>query len=68
MQTRYGRSKSIDPRSKSGKWIFLVFLAAGLKTTRLKRIAEGPVQLGDLKPGQWRSLTAEELARLQMEE
>ena len=30
MQTRYGRSKSIDPRSKSGKWIFLVFLAAGL--------------------------------------
>ena len=41
--------------------------AAGLKTTRLKRIAEGPVQLGDLKPGQWRLLTAEELALLAAE-
>lgn len=30
MQTRYRSNKSIDPRSKSGKWIFLVFLAAGL--------------------------------------
>ena len=41
--------------------------AAGLKTTRLQRIAEGPIQLGDLKPGQWRLLTPEELARLKME-
>ncbi len=40
--------------------------AAGLKTTRLQRIAEGPIQLGDLKPGQWRLLTPEELARLKM--
>ncbi len=40
---------------------------AGLKTTRLKRIAEGPIQLGDLKPGQWRALTGSELARLKME-
>jgi 23S rRNA pseudouridine2605 synthase len=41
--------------------------AAGLKTTRLKRISEGPVQLGDLKPGQWRPLTAAELKRLAAE-
>ena len=40
--------------------------AAGLKTTRLQRVAEGPIQLGDLKPGQWRLLTPEELARLKM--
>ena len=40
--------------------------AAGLKTTRLQRVAEGPIQLGDLKPGQWRLLTPEELVRLKM--
>ncbi|MBO4418885.1 MAG: rRNA pseudouridine synthase [Oscillospiraceae bacterium] len=38
--------------------------AAGLKTTRLKRIAEGPVQLGSLKPGEWRRLYQAELAAL----
>ena len=27
---RFGKNSSVDPRSKSGKWIFLVFLAAGL--------------------------------------
>ena len=40
--------------------------AAGLKTTRLKRIAEGPIQLGDLKPGQWRRLTETELEQLKL--
>ncbi len=38
--------------------------AAGLTTTRLQRIAEGPISLGDLKPGQWRYLTEAELERL----
>ena len=38
--------------------------AAGLTVTRLKRVAEGGLTLGDLKPGQWRVLTAEELRRL----
>ena len=38
--------------------------AAGLKTTRLQRIAEGPVRLGDLKPGQWRELSEAELEQL----
>ena len=42
--------------------------AAGLKTTRLQRVAEGPIQLGDLKPGQWRPLTGSELKSLQMGE
>lgn len=37
---------------------------AGLHVTRLKRSAEGPVSLGDLKPGQWRHLSPEEQAWL----
>ena len=38
--------------------------AAGLKTTRLQRVAEGPISLGELKPGQWRRLDPAELAKL----
>ena len=38
--------------------------AAGLTPTRLKRIAEGPLTLGELKPGQWRRLTEAELRQL----
>lgn len=34
---------------------------AGLKLTRLKRVAEGKLLLGDLKSGHWRYLTPEEL-------
>ena len=35
--------------------------AVGLEVTRLCRVAEGGVALGDLPPGKWRYLTAEEL-------
>lgn len=38
--------------------------AAGMYVTRLRRIAEGPVQLGDLKKGSWRYLTSDEIQRL----
>lgn len=42
--------------------------AAGLTPTRLKRVAEGGLTLGDLQPGQWRILTeAERAALLQIE-
>ena len=34
--------------------------ACGLHVTRLRRIAEGPLQLGDLAPGKWRWLTEQE--------
>lgn len=34
--------------------------AAGLAVTRLKRIREGPLRLGELPVGQWRYLTGEE--------
>lgn len=35
--------------------------AVGLTVTRLCRVAEGSIALGDLPPGKWRYLTAEEL-------
>lgn len=38
---------------------------AGLKLTRLKRISEGNIVLGDLKPGKWRYLSDEELQEAQ---
>ena len=38
--------------------------AAGLSVTRLRRIREGNVSLGDLPSGKWRYLTPEELAAL----
>ncbi len=34
--------------------------AVGYPTLRLVRVAVGPIELGDLKPGEWRDLTAEE--------
>ena len=33
----------------------------GLKVTKLCRVSEGPLELGDLKPGKWRRLTDEEI-------
>ena len=38
--------------------------AAGCRVTRLRRIAEGNIELGDLRPGTWRYLTEEEIAEL----
>lgn len=38
--------------------------AAGVTVTRLRRIQEGCLQLGELSVGQWRPLTAQELATL----
>ena len=38
--------------------------AAGMHVTRLRRVAEGNLQLGDLKKGAWRYLTDNEVAEL----
>jgi 23S rRNA pseudouridine2605 synthase len=35
--------------------------AAGHEVTRLKRIAFGPIELGDLAPGKWRDVSADEM-------
>lgn len=37
---------------------------AGMKVERLIRVAEGPLKLGSLPVGQWRYLTAQEIAEL----
>ena len=37
---------------------------AGVRVLRLKRVREGTLQLGDLKPGQWRMLKKEEVSRV----
>ena len=37
---------------------------AGLRVKRLVRVSEGGLQLGDLRPGAWRELTAQELAQV----
>ena len=41
--------------------------AVGFKVLRLKRISEGALELGELKPGAWRYLTLEELERVRPE-
>lgn len=38
--------------------------AAGLRVHRLRRVAEGPLSLGALAPGQWRRLTENEIEQL----
>lgn len=40
--------------------------AAGLRVDRLLRVREGSLTLGDLRPGRWRLLTAEERESLQV--
>ena len=41
--------------------------AVGLSVGRLCRVGEGPLRLGDLPPGAWRHLTAEEVAACKRE-
>jgi 23S rRNA pseudouridine2457 synthase len=38
--------------------------AVGHPTLRLARIAIGPIELGDLQPGQWREVTSREIAKI----
>jgi 23S rRNA pseudouridine2457 synthase len=39
--------------------------AVGFPTLRLVRVAIGPIELGDLAPGQWRELTPQERRALE---
>ncbi len=41
---------------------------AGLKVTRLRRVSEGPLELGDLKTGRWRYLSEEEVRKIKENE
>ena len=42
-----------------------MFEEVGHQVLQLRRVKFGPLELGDLKRGQWRELTAEEIRRLQ---
>jgi 23S rRNA pseudouridine2605 synthase len=57
-----GRESHLVVTLREGKnrEIRRLFAAIGHQVTRLKRIAFGTLQLGDLAPGQWRELTESE--------
>jgi len=41
-----------------------MFDGLGYKVISLKRLAQGPLVLGDLKPGKWRALSPKEIQML----
>ncbi|HRR25192.1 MAG TPA: pseudouridine synthase [Acidobacteriota bacterium] len=51
-------------RQGRNRQIRRMFEAVGHPVMRLRRVAVGPVQLGDLKPGRWRKLSPWELKEL----
>lgn len=71
------RSKPVTPHGPTS-WLEIILregkkrqirhmtAAVGLFTLRLVRVAIGPVQLGDLRVGEWRELTINELKTLQI--
>lgn len=61
-----GESALLEIRIREGKnrQVRRMCEQAGLRVTRLKRIAEGRIQLGSLPVGQWRSLTEAEIQYL----
>lgn len=60
--TPHGPTVWLEIRLREGKkrQIRHMTAAVGLFTLRLVRVAIGPIQLGDLQPGQWRALTSAE--------
>ncbi len=70
------RAKPVTPHGPTS-WLRLVLhegrkrqirhmtAAVGYPTLRLVRVAIGPVEIGSLQPGQWRELSAAEVAALQ---
>lgn len=59
-----GTAFSITIREGRNRQIRRMLEAVGHRTLRLKREAYGNLTLGDLRPGEWRYLTEEELAAL----
>lgn len=65
---RQGSESEVELTIYEGKYhqVKRMFAALGKKVTYLKRIAMGPLVLdGQLKPGEYRELTAEEISKLQ---
>jgi pseudouridine synthase len=40
-----------------------LFSAIGAEVTKLSRVAYGPIELGTLRPGEWRELTRDAFSR-----
>jgi 23S rRNA pseudouridine2457 synthase len=61
--TPHGPTTWIEIKLREGKkrQIRHMTAAVGLPTLRLIRVAIGKIQLGSLKPGDWRDLTQDEL-------
>lgn len=55
---------SVCIREGRNRQIRKMCACAGLSVTKLKRVSEGPLSLGELRPGQWRYLSDEELQEL----
>jgi pseudouridine synthase len=65
-----------EARTEPGTWLRVIMhegrkheirdigATLGLPVLRLIRVRMGALELGDLRPGQWRALTAEEVKRL----
>lgn len=67
--TPHGPTCWLEIRLKEGKKRQIRHMTAAVKlyTLRLVRVSIGPIQLGDLKPGEWREITEGELAVLNRE-
>ena len=64
--TPHGPTVWLEMKLREGKkrQIRLMTAVVKLFTLRLVRVAIGPIQLGDLKPGEWREITSREIKTL----
>ncbi len=64
--TPHGPTAWIEIKLREGRkrQIRHMTAAVGLPTLRLVRVAIGPIELGDLKPGEWRELALHEIKSL----
>lgn len=65
--TPHGPTSWLEIKLREGKKRQIRHMTAAVKlfTLRLVRVAIGPIRLGDLKPGEYRELTANELKAIQ---